>query len=34
MMDRETLEQFKNTVHRYVRERLVLLEDEVAATDK
>ncbi|HUN53311.1 MAG TPA: acyl-CoA dehydrogenase family protein, partial [Candidatus Sulfotelmatobacter sp.] len=33
-MDRETLQQFKDTLHRYVRERLVPLEEEVAATDR
>ncbi len=33
-MDRDTLQQFKDTVRRYVRERLVPLEEQVAATDQ
>ncbi len=33
-MDAELLQQLKDTVRRYVRERLVPLEDEVAASDR
>ena len=33
-MDVETLQQLKDTVRRYVRERLVPLEEEVVATDR
>jgi acyl-CoA dehydrogenase len=34
MADDETLSQFRDTIRRYVRERLVPIEDEVASTDK